>query len=337
MEESKPSVKWFIETQSQWFIQNGIPEWFHGVITRKDAENLLKDKPPGCFLIRVSESRIGYSLSYRTLDRYRHFMIDILKDQQCIIAGDTKVHMTLEDLVKCHTQIPLHPYNEILTLPCGQKTNATKDYDELFKDRKTFAASLPMPSKALTVSLAASGATVQPAFPPVPPRRRPASVTSSESTSTSCNLPPNLPANRLYPALPTQPMMFNNGGCELPKTIPPMTKSYSLESSIPTAAHNTNCQIKNEEEQGQAPVKPSNACRNAMTKAVSLMTEGEIIQDLRKMENVMTTHLRGVKENFERLGQTGQKEGKPTIKPKNKNTKLPEEYKPPPPFAPGFC
>lgn len=47
-------------------------------------------------------------------------MIDILKDQQCIIAGDTKVHMTLEDLVKCHTQIPLHPYNEILTLPCGQ-------------------------------------------------------------------------------------------------------------------------------------------------------------------------------------------------------------------------
>lgn len=68
-----------------------------------------------------------------------------------------------------------------------------------------------MPSKALTVSLAASGATVQPAFPPVPPRRRQASVTSSESTSTSCNLPPNLPANRLYPALPTQPMMFNNG------------------------------------------------------------------------------------------------------------------------------
>lgn len=116
-----------------------------------------------------------------------------------------------------------------------------------------------------------------------------------------------------------------------------MTKSYSLESSIPTAAHNTNYKIKNEEKKEHAPVKPLNACRNAMTKAVSLMTEGEIVQDFRKMENVMTTHLKGVKENLERFGQIGQKDGKPTIQPKNKNKKLPEEYKPPPPFAPGFC
>lgn len=31
----------------------------------RTAEELLMAKPPGYFLIRVSESRIGYTLSYR--------------------------------------------------------------------------------------------------------------------------------------------------------------------------------------------------------------------------------------------------------------------------------
>lgn len=31
----------------------------------RDSERLLKSKPVGCFLIRVSESRFGYTLSFR--------------------------------------------------------------------------------------------------------------------------------------------------------------------------------------------------------------------------------------------------------------------------------
>ncbi|KAM5193934.1 hematopoietic SH2 domain-containing protein isoform 1-T2 [Mantella aurantiaca] len=337
MEQNKPSVKWFIETQSLWFVQNGIPEWFHGVITRREAENLLKNKPPGCFLIRVSESRIGYSLSYRTLDRYRHFMIDILKDQQCIISGDIKVYLTLDDLVKFHKQFPLLPYNEILTLPCGQKTSSATDYEELFEDRKTFVASLPMSSEASMDTLVDSGVTLQSTCPPIPPRRCQAPETRIESMSTLPNLPPNLPRNRLYPTIPTQLQMSNNNDFVLPNIHPAMTKSYSLESPIPTGAPDTNCEIKKEEKQGHAQGKPLKACRNVMTKAVSLMTEGEIVQDFKKMENAMATHLKNVKENFERFGQTGQKNGSSTPQLKNKHTKTPEEYKPPPPFAPGFC
>ena len=31
----------------------------------REAERLLSDKPIGCFLIRISETKFGYSLSYR--------------------------------------------------------------------------------------------------------------------------------------------------------------------------------------------------------------------------------------------------------------------------------
>ena len=31
----------------------------------RDAENLLESQPPGSFLIRVSHSHVGYTLSYK--------------------------------------------------------------------------------------------------------------------------------------------------------------------------------------------------------------------------------------------------------------------------------
>ena len=31
----------------------------------REAENLLIDKPLGCFLVRISQSRPGYTLTYR--------------------------------------------------------------------------------------------------------------------------------------------------------------------------------------------------------------------------------------------------------------------------------
>ncbi|XP_072260993.1 hematopoietic SH2 domain-containing protein [Pyxicephalus adspersus] len=338
MEQNRPSVKWFIETQAQWFIQNAIPEWFHGVITRKDAENLLKDKALGCFLIRVSESRIGYSLSYRTQDHYRHFMIDVFKDQQCIIKGDTTVHMTLNDLVTFYQRFPMRPYNEILTLPCGQKTSATADYEELFENRKTFATPFSVPSMAPMVDLAASNLTLQPACPPVPPRRQ-TPKTNSESMTNPCHLPPHQlpphqPGNRLYPTLPTELQISNITDFVLPNTHPAITKSCSLDSTIPTAPLTTNCQFKKKEKPGHARVKPLKACRKAVTKAVSLVSEGEIANDLKKMENAMAMHLRSVKECF---GQTGQRNENPTMQQINNHPTRPEEYKSPPPFAPGFC
>ncbi|NXJ56801.1 SH22A protein, partial [Spizaetus tyrannus] len=57
---------WFEQTQARRLGAEGeLPAWFHGFISRRDTEQLLQDQPPGCFLVRFSESTVGFVLSYR--------------------------------------------------------------------------------------------------------------------------------------------------------------------------------------------------------------------------------------------------------------------------------
>ncbi|NXS47508.1 SH22A protein, partial [Balaeniceps rex] len=57
---------WFEQTQARRLGAKGeLPTWFHGFISRRETEQLLQDQPPGCFLVRFSESTIGFVLSYR--------------------------------------------------------------------------------------------------------------------------------------------------------------------------------------------------------------------------------------------------------------------------------
>ncbi|NXU37612.1 SH22A protein, partial [Drymodes brunneopygia] len=57
---------WFEQTQAQRLGRKGeLPTWFHGFISRREAEELLQDQPLGCFLVRFSESTVGFVLSYR--------------------------------------------------------------------------------------------------------------------------------------------------------------------------------------------------------------------------------------------------------------------------------
>ena len=39
--------------------------WYHGMVTRKQAEQRLSGEPSGSFLVRISETHYGYSLSYK--------------------------------------------------------------------------------------------------------------------------------------------------------------------------------------------------------------------------------------------------------------------------------
>jgi hypothetical protein len=73
------SVKWFKEVEKK--KGNGMTggkfaNWFHGIITRQESEELLRGRQSGTFLIRVAESRFGYSLSIIFKGRCKHFMID---------------------------------------------------------------------------------------------------------------------------------------------------------------------------------------------------------------------------------------------------------------------
>ncbi|OCU00611.1 hematopoietic SH2 domain-containing protein isoform X2 [Xenopus laevis] len=348
MESTRPSVKWFTETQSDWFLQKGIPEWFHGIITRNDAEDLLKNKIPGCFLIRVGESRIGYSLSYKSPDRCRHFMIDVLNGQNCNMAGDLRIHGTLEDLVKFYSMNPICPYNELLTHPCGQKTNATADYQELFRHYDNQVANVESADNderyiAFPISeanLNSRGAAEPPgnapeqACPPVPPRRLKASGSHPEL--------PHLPSPMPYDLVYVTPSKNGHGHIPL--------KSGSADSLVlqtrrndSATAHNgadtcfeqnKSCAIGGDQQTNALP-KPVKGQRNVMKKAVALVTDGQIAQEVKSLENVVATRMKNLKVNLGFSGQTELQNVNKNIK-QNSRSIIQEEYKKPPPFAPGF-
>ncbi|XP_041087170.1 hematopoietic SH2 domain-containing protein homolog isoform X2 [Polyodon spathula] len=210
------AIKWFTEFQVDCVMRNGdVPEWFHGIITRKNAEDLLQNKAAGCFLIRVSESRIGYTLSYRTVDCCRHFMIDVLRNGQYTIVGEATSYKSLDHLVDFHQRHPILPYNEILTVPCGQISKDDADYAELLFSKKQpsgdsssiahnqipvpFPRSLPKPQAAPELC------SLRDVPPPLP--SRPSLLRSRDRNLKTRNPQPSagfqdtIPVNRLYPSL----------------------------------------------------------------------------------------------------------------------------------------
>ncbi|XP_044773543.1 hematopoietic SH2 domain-containing protein isoform X3 [Neomonachus schauinslandi] len=119
-----PRLDWFVQTQVVQLAQEGVPAWFHGAISREDAENLLELQPLGSFLIRVSHSHVGYTLSYKAQSCCRHFMVKLLDDGSLVIPGEEKAHASLDALVTFHQQQPMRPHRDLLTQPCGQNPSS---------------------------------------------------------------------------------------------------------------------------------------------------------------------------------------------------------------------
>ncbi|OPJ82575.1 SH2 domain-containing protein 2A [Patagioenas fasciata monilis] len=110
---------WFEQTQAGRLSAEGeLPAWFHGFISRRETEQLLQDQPPGCFLVRFSESTVGFVLSYRGSDRCRHFVLDQLPDGRYVILGERSAHAELAELLRHYSAAPVTPYHEFLTVPC---------------------------------------------------------------------------------------------------------------------------------------------------------------------------------------------------------------------------
>ncbi|XP_014809353.1 PREDICTED: myosin-IIIb-like isoform X1 [Calidris pugnax] len=127
------TLRWFKETQAKKVIQDdgAFPSWLHGMISRREAENLLIDKPLGCFLVRISQSRPGYTLTYRGEGRCRHYMIEMQPNARYVILGEDRAHASLTELVRYHQTVGIQPFMEILTVPCGQKSSESLDYEDL--------------------------------------------------------------------------------------------------------------------------------------------------------------------------------------------------------------
>ncbi|KAI4872198.1 hypothetical protein NFI96_031038 [Prochilodus magdalenae] len=119
------ALRWFTETQAPLILHEGnFPAWFQGFISRKDAEDHLRDKEVGCFLIRLSDKATGYILSYRGRDRCRHFVINQSKEGQFIVTGDTEMHDTLTSLIEYYKTSPIEPFGEYLTKSCFESSTS---------------------------------------------------------------------------------------------------------------------------------------------------------------------------------------------------------------------
>ncbi|XP_078056254.1 uncharacterized protein LOC144480550 [Mustelus asterias] len=125
------ALRWFTETQAALILQNGrLPDWFHGFVTRKEAENLLKNRGMGQFLIRLSDRAIGYILSYRGTDRCRHFVIQQLKNGRYMIDGSVHTHKSLATLISYYMTEVIQPFGEVLTESCSQ-SDRNNLYDQI--------------------------------------------------------------------------------------------------------------------------------------------------------------------------------------------------------------
>ena len=92
--------------------------WFHGIITRTDAEVLLEGHTSGTFLTRLCERRYGYSLSVTFHGRCKHFMIELGYDDCYNVVGNDRAHPSLNDLVDFHKTHPVTDDGDKLEYPC---------------------------------------------------------------------------------------------------------------------------------------------------------------------------------------------------------------------------
>ncbi|XP_063243179.1 SH2 domain-containing protein 4A-like isoform X2 [Bacillus rossius redtenbacheri] len=128
--ETAPSSPLSREAVVQWYLCSEVPRgagicldtvqpWFHGLITRQEAESLLQGRPVGSFLVRVSEKVWGYAISYRDADRCKHYLVDASSGHYQFLGANHLVHDSLADMVTYHTRNAITAAGgELLKLPC---------------------------------------------------------------------------------------------------------------------------------------------------------------------------------------------------------------------------
>eukprot|EP00054_Salpingoeca_dolichothecata_P027671 m.204047 g.204047 ORF g.204047 m.204047 type:complete len:1201 (+) comp26016_c2_seq1:100-3702(+) len=122
-------------------------KWFHGLLSRQKAEEMLAGCTVGTFLIRVSESRRGYSLSFVWKNRIKHYKITVTPDGGYAIVGTSKRFDTLFELVAFYQTRPISVQMDQLTVPLGTRVDEDPEdyesrYAELLWDKGKIKAAL---------------------------------------------------------------------------------------------------------------------------------------------------------------------------------------------------
>lgn len=140
-------VDWFLEEERPKGVGTDpstgkVAQWFHGVISRLEAENYLLNMTLGSYLVRVSERVWGYTISYRAEDRCKHFLVDTSEQGYQFFGANQLVHRSLADLINFHKSNPITVTGgELLRSAVGQLKDPP-DYQELMRPRITESTAL---------------------------------------------------------------------------------------------------------------------------------------------------------------------------------------------------
>ncbi|XP_014678995.1 PREDICTED: SH2 domain-containing protein 4B-like [Priapulus caudatus] len=132
----KDIVDWFrseeMERKAGRDASGRICPWFHGIISRQEAEALLEEEGEGAFVVRVSERIWGYAISYSAAERCKHFLIDCSDASYQFFGTNQLAHASLTAMVDFHCKVPVTMLGqELLTRPIGQRVTSDPDYREL--------------------------------------------------------------------------------------------------------------------------------------------------------------------------------------------------------------
>ncbi|CAH8608580.1 unnamed protein product [Schistosoma margrebowiei] len=129
-----------------------VPEWFHGFLSREQAERLLtKTDKNGSFLLHLNESFLGYVISLFTSSYCNHFLVSVIAVKQTNSGSRNTTKSTyqlygvanpeqftdLRDLVKFYSVHSLGRNNnqQLLLYPVGQENPTLPDYLDIFYSR----------------------------------------------------------------------------------------------------------------------------------------------------------------------------------------------------------
>uniref|UniRef100_G1Q9I9 Hematopoietic SH2 domain containing n=1 Tax=Myotis lucifugus TaxID=59463 RepID=G1Q9I9_MYOLU len=329
-----PRLYWFVQTQLGQLVQGGVPSWFHGAISRQDAENLLESKPLGSFLIRVSHSHVGYTLSYKAQNCCRHFMVKLLDDGSVLIPGEEKAHASLDALITFHQQQPMRPHGELLKQPCPQKDPANVDYEDLFLCYNALAEEAASPAPGPSEHQKPSS------HPVAAPKEQSVDRAPAEAAASSC--PPKAPleeaCQKLWRNLKTLP--------QTGKKVHQQLKSHLATVSLSSLRDPERSEVTRGPATAADDAVPENVYAEPfVATAPSSPSQPRARKDRGDSSkkasrsvswSEVTPRTRGWHQAIARAlsSQVSKSEPKGLAEPQEDC--VPEEYRPPPPFAPGY-
>ncbi|XP_032321265.1 hematopoietic SH2 domain-containing protein isoform X2 [Camelus ferus] len=347
-----PRLAWFVQTQMGQLAHGGVPEWFHGAISREDAENLLESQPLGSFLIRVSHSHVGYTLSYKAENCCHHFMVKLLDDGSFMIPGEARAHASLDALVTFYQQRPMQPHGDLLTQPCGQDP-AYVDYEELFLYSIALAeeagSSTHSPSKHLNSSshpvAAPEEASAKPVLLHQPKERKPTAEldgASMEEAASSC--PQKSPLEETCQKLWKNLKMLPQTGKKVQQQLKShlvAVRSSSLQDTRPAGVtHGSGAGAGDSAWKDNFYMDPfvATSFQSPSQPQASRNKDDPSRKALRSASwNEVTPRVRGWRRAIVRALSSQASKPEPRDLKEPRDDWLPEEYHTPPPFAPGYC